>query len=200
MERIKNALKIATIIPFIIFLVSCNNRVGDSEESHSLLVLSKLTGKTALGDTADFIQSDVVKVDTATLQQYVVADTVTASLNAKLKEPEILEPGESYMHNIMLTRYAVAFTLSDGTGTPGVNVPLPFEGSLSTLIEIDSTVDISFVVVSEEAKLLDPLFALRSGGIINARAEVTLYGQDMAGKPVQATGAISVYFGNYRDQ
>ncbi len=200
MERMKNALKIATIIPFILFLVSCNNRVGNSEESHSLLVLSKLIGKTALGDTADFLQSDVVKIDLTTGQPYVVADTITASVSARLKEPQLVKPGSSYMHNVMLTRYAVAFTLPDGTGSPGTDVPLPFEGSLSTLIEIDSTLEINFVVVTEEAKTIAPLYALRSGGVINARAEVTLYGQDMAGKPVQVTGSISVYFANYIDQ
>lgn len=196
----RNVIKIATIIPLILFLVSCNNRVGDSEKSHTLLVISKLTGTTATGDEADFSQSDVVKVDTTTLLNYVVADSATATLTAKLMEPEPPATGPSFKQNIILTRYTVSFTLSDGTGVPGVDVPLPFEGSLSSIIEVDSNTDVGFVIVTEAAKLAAPLFALRAGGVIQARATVTFYGHDLADNPVQGTGDISIFFANYIDQ
>jgi hypothetical protein len=200
MKKMRNVLKIATVIPFIILLFSCNNRVGNSEKSHTLLVISKLTGTTATGDEADFAQSDVVKVDTTTLTNYVVADSATATLTAKLIEPEPPAAGPSFKQNVILTRYTVSFTLSDGSGVPGVDVPLPFEGSLSSIIEVDSSTDVGFVIVTEAAKLASPLFDLRAGGVIQARATVTLFGHDLADNPVQATGDISIFFANYIDK
>jgi hypothetical protein len=202
MKRMRNVLKIATIIPFILFVVSCNNRVGNSEKSHTLLVINKLTGTTATGDEADFCQSDVVKVDVTTLANYVVADSVTASLTATLVEPETPTAGSSYKQNIRLTRYAVSFTLvPEGTSGGVSGVPVAFEGSLSSIIEVDSSTDVSFIIVTEAAKLASPLFDLRAGGVIQARATIKFYGEDMAGNAVESLPAdISIFFANYIDQ
>jgi hypothetical protein len=191
MKRMRNASKIATIILLILFLVSCRNYVTGNK-SHTLLVISKITGKTAAGDTADFTQSDVFNEVDLT----IVADTATASLTAKLLEPLPPTAGPSYQQNIILTGYAVDFTLIQGAG-----VPPRIEGSLSSIIEVDSTVDVSFVIVTEAAKADagGPLFALRAGGTIQAKATITFFGQDMAGNDVQATGDISIFFANYKN-
>ncbi|GAJ21168.1 unnamed protein product, partial [marine sediment metagenome] len=64
----------------------------------------------------------------------------------------------------------------------GVEVPYSFEGSFSTLIEIDSTVDVSFIIVREVAKLEPPLINLREGqgeGTIEITAKVVFYGHDI---------------------
>jgi hypothetical protein len=196
MKRMRNALKIATIIPLILLIVSCDNRVGNSEKSHTLLIISKITGTTATGDEADFTQSDVYN----NVDNTYVADTAKAVLTATLTEPQPPAGGSSYQQNIMLSRYTVSFTLPDGSGVPGVDVPLPFEGSLSTIIEVDSSTDVSFVIVTEAAKLAAPLFALQATtNVIQARATVTFYGKDLAGNDVQATGDISVFFADYKN-
>jgi hypothetical protein len=197
MKRMRNVLKIATVIPFIILLVSCNNRVGNSEKSHTLLAISKLTGTTAAGDEADFTESDVYNEVDLT----VVADVATATLTAKLIEPEPPATGPSFKQNVILTRYTVSFTLSDGTGVPGVDVPLPFEGSLSSIIEVDSSTEVSFVLVPAAAKLAAPLIGL-VGGVqsIQAKATVTIYGQDVAGNDiVPAKADISIFFADYKN-
>jgi hypothetical protein len=203
MKRTRNALKIAKIIPlilfFIFFVASCHNNVG-SNKSHTMLVISKLTGKTATGEDANFVESDVVKINTGTGAAYVLSDTATASITAKLIEQTTPASGPSYQQSVTLTRYKVDFTLSDGSGVPGVDVPLGFEGSLSSIIEVDSTVDISVVLVPAAAKLVDPLLSLGAAGAIQARATVTFYGKDLAGYDVRVTGDISVFFANYIDQ
>lgn len=194
MERMRNALKIATIIPLILFLVSCNNYVGGNK-SHTLLVISRLTGTTAAGDEADFTESDVYNEVDLT----VVSDTAKATLTAKLIEPKAPATGPSYQQNIILSRYEVTFTLPDGTGVEGVDVPLHFEGSLSSIIEVDSSTEVSFVLVPAAAKLVNPLLSLRAAGVIQARARVIFYGKDMADNDVQATSDISVFFANYKN-
>lgn len=201
MKRMRNALKIATIIPLVLFLVSCNNIVKQSDKSHTLLVISRLTGITETGEEADYVISDVEKIDKTTTPPtpYIQADVATATVTAKLIEPKPPATGPSFKQNIILTRYTVTFTLPDGSGTPGVDVPLPFEGSLSSIIEVDSSTQVSFVIVTLEAKSVDPLLSLVFGGTIQARATVTLFGHDLADNPVQATGDISVFFANYKD-
>jgi hypothetical protein len=202
MKRMRNALRIATIIPLILFIVSCSNRVGNSEKSHTLLVISKLTGTTATGDEADFAQSDVVKVDITTGTNYVVADAASATLTATLTEQESPATGSSFKENIRLTHYTVTFTfVPEGTSGGLTGVPIAFEGSVSSLVEIDSSTDVTFIVVTEAAKLASPLIDLRAGGVIEARAAIKFYGKDMADNDVESNeGYISIFFANYIDQ
>jgi hypothetical protein len=144
----------------------------------------------------NFHQSDVVTAGA------VNADTATATLQAKLLNPEPLVPQASQYTSIVVTRYVVSFSRSDGQNTPGVDVPYSFEGSLSTLIEIDATVDISFVIVREVAKFEPPLLDLRDGGdelVLQATATIDFYGHDLVNNAVKATGYLTIFFGDYID-
>lgn len=193
MKKVKYALKIAAILSVVFFLFSCNNRVGD-DKTQSLLVLTKLVGKTAGGDDADFLESDVIKID-PTLGPYVTADVIGAILEVKLKNPKppsVL--GISQYNNVTLSRYTVNYTLPTG-GDAGIAA---FDGNLSTLIEVDSSVTLNIVLVRAEAKQVAPLLGLAAALQVNAT--LTFYGQDMAGNPVQATGSMTIYFANYFDE
>lgn len=189
MKREKNVLKIMAVLPVIFFLFSCD--INDTEESSAVLLLSKITGQTYTGDDADFLQSDVV-TDLGT----VYADIVTATLEAKLKEPETLGPGTSYQSSIFVYRYRVTYTAVDPSGA---TVPQSFEGSLSALLDVDSSMDISFVIVREVAKANPPLDALATGGILQVVATVTFYGRDGGGNELEATGYLTIYFADYID-
>lgn len=195
MKRTKNALKIIALLPCIFFLLSCNPLEDDSTSSSLLLILN-ITGTTIEGDDVSFQQSDVV------IEGAVYADTATATLQAKLLNPEPLIPQASQYTSIVITRYVVSYSRSDGQNTPGVDVPYSFEGSLSTLIEIDSTVDIPIVIVREVAKLESPLFDLRAGGnegVLQVTATIDFYGHDLVNNAVKATGYLSIFFADYID-
>lgn len=203
MKKIKFALKITAVLSVILFLFACSPIENDSE-SNSILILSQILGKSIDGDNVDFLQSDVVTIDSTTGQEIIAADTAKASLTAKRIEPA-LPTGSSQYNSIMVTRYVVYYSRSDKpNAVEGVDVPYSFEGYLSTLIEIDSTVDISFVIVREAAKLEAPLISLRQGGaerILEITANVDFYGHDLANKPVKkVSGKLSIFFANYADQ
>lgn len=189
MKRVKNVLTIMVILPVILFLLSCE--LSDSEKSDTVLIVSKITGKDAEGKDADFLQSDVT-----TVLGDVYADVAKATLEAKLKEPETLGPGISYMNSILVNRYRVTYTAVDPSGS---TVPQSFEGSLSTLIEVDSSLDVSFIIVRDIAKQNSPLSDLALGGVLQVIATVTFYGHDLADKEVEATGYLSIYFKDYPD-
>jgi hypothetical protein len=74
---------------------------------------------------------------------------------------------------------------------------------MSILIDVDATVDISFIIVREVAKAEPPLFALYDSGgegVLEVKARVDFYGQDMGQNWVQATGWLTIYFTNYADE
>jgi len=193
MKRIKNIFKIMAILPAILFLFSCDNTLNDSEASSSILIVVKIAGYTDTGDDADFLQSDVYEETSGT----IVADVVTATLETRLREPETLGPGSSYMSSILVDRYEVSYTAVDPSDS---SVPGTFTGYLSTVIAIDSSIDISFVIVREVAKANSPLSDLRgTASILQVTASITFYGHDLLepDKEVQATGYLTIYFADY---
>jgi len=202
MKRTKSSLKIIAILSAIFFLFSCNPLEDDSA-SNSLLLVLNTTGTDIEGNEVNFLQSDVVHVDPNTGASTVIADTAAATLEAKLLNPEPLIPEASQYTSIVVTRYVVSFSRSDGQNTPGVDIPYSFEGSLSTLIETDATVNISIIVVREVAKLEPPLLDLWGGGdetVIQVKATIDFYGHDLVNNNVKATGYLNIFFADYVDQ
>jgi hypothetical protein len=179
-----------------IFLPACNP-LEDESRSNSILIVESVTGKDIAGTVAGFLQSDVVKTDNT-----ITADTAKATLSAKFMDPAPIL-GTSQYSDIMVTRYVVSYSRTDGRNRPGADVPFPFEGSLTTLVRIDSTTSVDFVIVREAAKLEAPLINLRDsayGDILNMTAKIDFYGHDLANKAVKATGYLTVYFANYTDK
>jgi len=197
MKRAKNVLKIMAILPVILLLFSCNPLEDDSN-SNSLLLVINITGTDIGGNNVEFLQSDVV--DTSTGTPIVIADIVNATLEARLLDPNPLDPGSSQYNSINVTRYVVTFSRSDGQNTQGVDIPYSFEGSLSTLIAIDAQTTISFVIVREVAKLEPPLFDLRNSGdeiVLQVKATIDFYGTDLVNNAVKATGTLNIFFADY---
>jgi hypothetical protein len=196
MNTMKKALHITVILAAFLALVSCNP-VEDKSESASMLLVDNVLGKDASGNSGNFLQSDVLLSNGS-----IIADTATATLRAVTLDPDPLM-GTSPYNDIVLTRYLVSYTRTDGRNTPGVDVPYPFEGSLSTVVKINSTATISFIVVRDVAKTEPPLVRLAdihdSVQELTCTAKVEFYGHDNVNKTVKATGYLTIYFANYAD-
>ena len=200
MEKVKNSLKIMAILSAIFLLFSCNPLENETE-SESLLVVQNITGVDIDGNTVNYLQSDVQKIDSQTGQPYIIADAAKATLKVSLLDPT---PGvqSSQYNSITINRYVVSYSRSDGHNTPGVDIPYSFEGSLSNLIDVGSTATIAFIIVREVAKLEPPLINLVEGGeegVLQVTAKVDFYGQDMANNKVKATGYLNIFFANYTE-
>ncbi|MBS3818500.1 hypothetical protein KGY73_03235 [bacterium] len=198
MKKAKWAWKITVIFPIIILLFSCNPMENETR-SNSMLIVQNITGTDIEDNEVNFLQSDVV-IGTQT----ATADTATVTLAAKLLNPEpLLGLGASHYNDIKVTRYVVSYHRTDGKNVEGEDVPYSFEGSLSALVEIDSTTEISFVIVREVAKEESPLVDLREKGgerVLEVEAKVEFYGHDLAGRKVKATGYLPIFFANYADE
>jgi hypothetical protein len=194
MKNMKKVLSILFVLSVLLILSACNPIENDSKSS-SMLIVESVSGQDQAGNAADYLQSDVEKDGT------VFADTATATLRAETLDPDPLL-GTSQYNDIVVNRYTVSYSRVDGKNTPGVDVPLPFEGSLSAMITVGNTASISFVVVREVAKLEPPLIGLadsRAEGVLQVTAKIDFYGQDMTNNKVKATGYLTIYFANYVD-
>ncbi len=195
MNNMKKALRIAVILSAFLVLYSCNS-IEDDSQSASMLIVENLLGRDASGKPGNFLQSDVL-LSTGT----IVADTATATLRAATLDPDPIL-GTSPYNDLVLTRYLVSYTRTDGRNVPGVDVPYPFEGSLSTVIKAGSTSTISFIIVREVAKIEPPLVQLVDIGaeqVLACTARIEFYGHDNVNKTVKATGYLTIYFANYAD-
>lgn len=201
MEKAKNSLKILAILSAIFLLFSCNPLENETE-SASLLVVQSITGTDIDGNIANYLQSDVQRIDDQTGQSYITADVARATLKVSLLDPSSTTQSSQY-NSVAINRYVVSYSRSDGLNTPGVDIPYSFEGSLSILIDVGSNAIISFIVVREVAKLEPPLINLHEGGeegVLQVTAKVEFYGQDMANNKVKATGYLNIFFANYTDK
>ncbi len=158
MNNMKKALRIAVVLAAFLALYSCNP-VEDDSESASMLLVDSIMGVDADNNDANFLQSDVV-MDSGSIR----ADSATATLRAETLDPDPIL-GASPYNDIFVTRYLVSYSRTDGKSVPGVDVPYPFEGSMSAVVKAGSTIDVSFVIVREVAKMEPPLIELVGKGI-----------------------------------
>ena len=201
MKKRLHVLKTLVILTAIFSLFNCNPVEKDTK-SASMLIVEDLTGTDVEGNMSNFLQSDVIKLDSSTGQGTVFADIARATFTARLLDPSAT--ASSQYNSIQLTRYVVTYTRSDGKNKQGVDVPYSFEGSLSTLVEIGAHETVSFVIVRAVAKLEPPLVDLTyprgEEGELKVTAQIDFYGRDLANRNVKATGYLTIYFANYTDE
>ena len=193
MKKTIPTLKVLAVVAAFLTLAGCNS-LSRNTESSSMIVIESITGKTTEGETVAFLQSDVVG-DTGGIQ----ADTATANIVVRLINPDS-SSGPSQFNDVVLTAYRVTYELPTGPGSPGVDVPLPFDGNFSTVLcPVDESTAVPFLVVLESAKLAAPLVGLaQTTTVIETKARIEIFGHDLSNKEVTATGYLTIYFADYQ--
>lgn len=180
-------------------LLSCNP-LENKTESSSILIVQNLTGFNAEGQEVSYLESDVL--ETKEGNSWVTADPAVVTFSAKLLNFNS-SLGPSQYNDIIVDRYVVRYTRVEGKNQEGVDVPYAFEGSLSTMVQINSVTEISFPIVRAAAKLEPPLLNLASTtaeGVLQVTARVDFYGHDMMNKKVTATGYLAIFFAEWLDE
>ena len=197
MKKTKPTLKVLAIAAAFLALSGCNN-LSRHAQSSSMIVLESITGTTTEGDVVAFLQSDVLR--NGAQGTYVAADVATANIMIRLVNPDPISP-PSQFNDVVLTNYRVTYELENGPGTPGADVPFPFEGNFSTVLcEVDKSTAVPFVVVLSNAKLVAPLVNLIGTlTVLNRKAKIEIFGHDLTDRPVQATGYLTIYFADYQE-
>jgi hypothetical protein len=177
--------------------------------SPAFLVIDQLTGTSGAdpGQTGFTLQSDVVTFVEQTFNGEQIRvptyfeDSGSAIMYMLLKDNS--DPTNaavpSTANRMKINRYRVVYRRADGRNTPGVDVPYPFDGAITATIT-QSTSSVNFTLVRLQAKLEAPLSALAGRlNAISTIADVTFYGEDLAGNAFQVTGSISVTFADFGD-
>jgi hypothetical protein len=193
MKKTMLALKIIGIICLSFLLFSCNP-LEKNYKSNSFIIIESIVGKDLAGNDSTVVFSDVVKVENG--QNVFYPDFVTVTLRAALLDPNPIL-GVSQYEDIMLTRYVVSYTRNDG----GTAVPSSFEGQLSTLLPVGSSVSIPLVIVRDVAKNQPPLNALIGdpSASLQCTARIDFYGHDLRNRDVTQVGYITILFADYKD-
>jgi hypothetical protein len=198
MKKAKTILKAILILPMVLAILACNPVENDST-SATMLVVENVLGQDLDGNDANFLESDVLVEDETEGTSTIHADSASITVRATLLDPASLM-GPSVYNDVQITRYSVEYMRSDGRNQPGVDVPLPFDGTLTIAAPIDSSIQFPIVIVRAAAKAEPPLVNLHEGrdeGILTILAKITLYGHDNANRAVTATGYLTIYFANY---
>lgn len=193
MNKTLTTLKILAVAALAVALGACNT-ISKETESSSIIILQSITGTTVEGETAAYLQSDVVDQD-----GLVRVNNATANILVRLVNPGSIS-GPSQFNDVVLTNYRVTYELPTGPGTPGTDVPMPFDGNFSTVLcQVDETTSVPFVVVLEAAKQSAPLVGLiGTTTVLERRAKIEIFGHDLTDHPVTATGYLTIYFADYQ--
>jgi len=193
MKKITPTLKVLAVAAAFLALAGCNS-ISRTTQSSSLIVIQSLTGTTVAGDEVAYLQSDVIDAD-----GLVRVSNATVNIIVRLVNPDPIDP-PSQFNDVVLTNYRVTYELPTGPGTPGTDVPLPFDGNFSTVLcEVDNETAVPFVVVLESAKLAAPLVGLiGTNTVLERKAKIEIFGHDLTDHPVTATGYLTIYFADYQ--
>jgi hypothetical protein len=193
MNKTTVTLKALAIAAAVLALAGCNT-ISKETQSSSMIIIESLTGTTMAGDTVAYLQSDVLDSD-----GLVRVNNATANIIVRLVNPNSVE-GPSQFNDVVLTSYRVTYELPTGPGTPGTDVPLPFDGNFSTVLcPVDDSVAVPFVVVLESAKTAPPLSSLiGTGTVLETRAKIEIFGHDLTEHAVTATGYLTIFFADYQ--
>jgi hypothetical protein len=186
------------VLPALLLLSACNSIEKDSTSS-SFMVVESILGVDESGAEANYLASDVV--DTSTSTPTVYADPAAVTLRAAMYTPASNVDPTQY-NDLILDRYVVSYSRTDGKSVQGVDVPFSFEASLTKYLTVGESSTVSIVVVREVAKLEAPLYDLRdkrAEGVIEMTATIDFYGHDLTNHTVHSTGYLSIRFANFAD-
>jgi hypothetical protein len=190
MKYTASTLKILAVAAGFLVLGACNS-INKGANSNSMLTVDSITGTTIDGTESMTLESDV---------STTTADSATVSLTASLVDASGGTTPTQY-NNVTLTGYTIDYTLPDGTGTPGTDVPNSVEGVCSTLlIEIGSTSSVTFIAVPADLKAAVPLSGwVGSTTLHTLVAHITFIGHDGNNHEVKTTGQLTIVFSDYAD-
>ena len=193
MKKITPIFKVLAVAAAFVALAGCNS-ISRTTESSSMIVIQSITGTSMDGETVAFLQSDVLDSD-----GLVRVSTATANITVRLINPDPIG-GPSQFNDVVLTNYRVTYELPTGPGTPGTDVPLPFDGNFSTVLcPVDEDTSVPFVVVLEAAKMAAPLVGLiGTTTVLERKAKIEIFGHDLTDHPVTATGYLTIFFADYQ--
>jgi len=163
-------------------LVGCSADYVEDSEATVLLVLASINGGSPVASDVRGDNGEIVNCP------------AEVELAVVLKNPN--NPGGP-VENVILQRYDVTFSRSDGRGVEGVDVPYRFSAPMTATIPRGEEDTVTVDLVRQQAKLEPPLSNITGLSIVEMTAHVTFYGETVSHQSVSASGAAAVRFADY---
>lgn len=162
--------------------------VTDSDAPVNLIVAAVNGGAVLASDIRAGANSSVV-----------CPDMVPVAVAVRNKNPNA--PAPSVPSAVLLRSYEVRYSRTDGRGVEGIDVPYRITGNVTTAIDVKTsgTEDVLIEVVRRQAKMEPPLSTIFQTSVLTVMAEVTLYGETVAGRRVSASGRMQIDFADFVD-
>src|SRR5436190_19073779 len=206
MKTIRTVTRVLTAATLIASATSCGNVVRSSRTPALLVVnsLSATRGQAQGGTAAASLASDVLTLVTTggvctTLNPCPTVFTDNGTITLSLA-PKDINIGLTSNNQVTVNRIHISYRRTDGRNTEGVDVPFSFDTASTATVAVGGSTAVSFTIVRIQAKQESPLVELvNSGNFVSTIADVTVFGTDIVGNAVSATGSIGVTFGNWGD-
>lgn len=190
---------IRAALPVIVLALAVTgcNKLEENTTAASYLLVTSITGTNLEGQAGSTtIFSDVIKNGS------VINDTAVAVLEGHVFDP--FDQNVTTYKDIIVHRVDIEYTRTDGLNTEGVDVPYGFSQAVNVLVPVESgSTELSFVIISHNAKLESPLVGLTNIGgekILKLEAHCTFYGRTVSGHEIApVTHTVSVWCANFAD-
>lgn len=142
------------------------------------------------------LESDVRK---GINSQFICPDYAIVSVAVRNKNPGA--PAPNVPVAVIIRSYEVRYFRSDGRAVEGLDVPYRITGHLTFAVdaETDGTSGVPIEVVRRQAKTEPPLNTIFQTTVVTMSAEITLYGETIAGQAVSSRGRLQIDFADYGD-
>jgi len=129
----------------------------------------------------------------------VPEDWATVTITNKPYNTGLVAPPDTYWNDFILTGYSVSWRYADGTALNGFD----FEGGASSLIPINSSVEVGVLLVPAGMKTVAPFVnAVGGGAFFMLIADIEFRGHPVTdpGTEFVLTGSTSVNIADYADE
>ena len=204
MDRYENwsnamkALGLPAVLAVALVGAGCTPDFLTSNQADVLLTLTSLEGVAGAGPDKDEDSSQLLS-DVVT-GGGVINDNAKVTVRSDVKNQG--NPTTGQFNDVVLERYDVAWTRTDGHNVQGIDVPYNFSGPLALRVTPNGSSEATFTLVRHEAKLEPPLRNMRGGGgldVLHTIATITLHGRTTSGKTVEVGGRLEVTFADFAD-
>ena len=179
---------VALVVVASLGMAGCTADFAKNGDGPLLLLITGING-------GNVLQSDV------RIGGGICPDVVLVRVENKPKNPNVASI--DYRGDIVIERYEVRYSRSDGRATQGVDVPYSISGNLAAEVIFLEAANVPIQVVRIQQKLEPPLMQLVDTGgqalIVSMFAEITLYGRTTIGQAVTAKGSMQIDFSNFAD-
>jgi len=198
----------ASVALFALVAAGCTPDWARDNNSPLVMRITQIEATPGTGEAGAILHSDLCCP--------VVNDEATLTVELFRKNVALTS---TPIEDVLLTRYEVVYTRTDGHNIEGIDVPFRITGPLQLRIHAPTTTGetsgaVVIDVVRHQAKLEAPIANLRgnanpqlvggpaAGGdvFLTVIAHITVYGETTNGRSLTASGDLQITFADYADQ